>query len=102
MHTQQMKLAGALLIGISAALFVLLIVIRFLPFYTVLPVLIGLVAGVTLLVMGIVGSKTPSASQASAPTATVHPPGWYPATDGSGRVMWWDGQEWSQPPGSTA
>ena len=28
------------------------------------------------------------------------PPGWYPATDGSGRVMWWDGTQWSDAPGT--
>ena len=30
----------------------------------------------------------------------VSPPGWYPATDGSRRVMWWDGSKWSDAPGT--
>jgi hypothetical protein len=49
-------------------------------------------------------AQVPRATSTTVPPVTASPPGWYPATDGTGRVLYWNGREWSNPPagGSTA
>jgi len=36
--------------------------------------------------------------KASDPSVPVAPPGWYEASSGDGRWMWWDGEAWGDPP----
>ena len=68
------------------------------PELLVLLFLIAIIVGVVLLIVWLVKvasrSSTPSAI---APDAS-RPAGWYPVPDGSGRVAWWDGEQWADQP----
>lgn len=64
-------------------------------------VILGLGAAVAMGTVFVVRAARSSSRPQMPPqplSPAVSPPGWYPATDGSGRVMWWDGTQWSDFP----
>lgn len=96
-----MKFTGGIIAGASLALIVILGVVGFAPFYIVLPLFLLMCLGIGLFIAGL--RQSPQAASATATaTAAAMPPGWYPATDGTGRVMWWDGSQWAEPPTGSA
>jgi hypothetical protein len=94
------KFTGALLIVVGVISIVILTVVGFAPGYIVIPLLLLIAAGVGILVAGFSARRDAiSASNASTLSeSSSSPPGWYPANDGSGRVMYWNGNEWDNPP----
>jgi len=68
------------------------------PELLILFLLVALIVGVVLLIIWVVKAASKSSGVQTVAPGTPRPPGWYPLTDGSGRVAWWDGQTWSDPP----
>lgn len=65
-------------------------------------VILGLGAAVAVITMFVARAARSSGRPQMPPQpVAASPPGWYPAIDGSGRVMWWDGTQWSDAPGTT-
>ncbi len=62
-------------------------------------VILGLGAAVAVGTVFVVrAARSPGRPQMPPQPVAAAPPGWYPATDGSGRGMWWDGTKWSDFP----
>jgi hypothetical protein len=102
-HTAAVKIIGGVIAGASLGLIVILGVVGFAPSYIVLPLFLLMCLGIGLFIAGL--RKSPqvvSTKEGSPATAAAMPPGWYPATDGTGRVMWWDGSQWADPPNGSA
>ena len=98
-----MKVTGGVIAGASLGLIVILGVVGFAPAYIVLPLFLLMCLGIGLFVAGLRKSPQEVSAKAGTPaTAAAMPPGWYPASDGTGRVMWWDGSQWADPPTGSA
>ena len=98
-----MKITGGIMAGASLALIVILGVVGFAPGYIVLPLFLLMCLGIGLFIAGLRSGPQGGSGTAGTPgAATAMPPGWYPATDGTGRVMWWDGTQWADPPSGSA
>lgn len=68
------------------------------PELLVLLLFVAVIVGVGLLIVWLVkAASKPTGVQTVTPDAP-RPAGWYPLTDGSGRVAWWDGHKWTDPP----
>lgn len=96
-QTATVKVAGEIIAGASLALIVTLTVVGWGRGFIVLPLFMLMCLGIGLLI----GGRRKNSQELSTMTGTsiaAMPPGWYPATDGTGRVMWWDGTRWADPP----
>lgn len=70
------------------------------PELLVLFLLLLVVVCIVVVVIFAVKAATKSSPTVVPPTVPQSP-GWYPVPDGSGRVAWWDGVEWTEPPAAT-
>ena len=100
-HTFSVKVAGEILTGASLALIVTLTVVGWGRGIVVLPLFLLMCLGIGLWISGRRKNAPEFSVTPGSPVAAV-PPGWYPATDGTGRVMWWDGSQWTDPPSGSA
>ena len=63
---------------------------------------LGLAAAAGSAVLGVVTAKKAAPPvPAPQPVRQAAPAGWYPLSDGSGRVAWWNGESWDDNPSAT-
>jgi len=67
------------------------------PELLILLFLLLIVAAIVLVVVFVVKAVNKPSPTGNVPSPS-RPPGWYPVPDGSGRVAWWDGEKWADPP----